>query len=247
MKAMILAAGYGTRLGDLTAEVPKPMLEVEGHPILEYIVSHLQRYGFDDIMVNLHYRPQMIRSYFGNGSRWGVRLTYSYEPSLLGTAGGLKNVAGFFADADDFLVQYGDVVTDADFTAMLAFHQSRKALGTVMTHRRSASNSVVCVAADGRIERFLERPDDETRRGINSPWVNSGVLIARRDLLDHIAPSLNADLPRHVYVPLVERGLPLFAWPLSSYRCAIDSAERLQELRAAARSGVINAPIGRVA
>ena len=126
MKAMVLAAGYGTRLGDLTVETPKPMLDVEGHPLLEYIVVHLQRHGFDEVIVNLHHHSEMIRRYFGNGDRWGVRLTYSQEHSLLGTAGGLKNVADFFSGTDDFLVQYGDVLTDADFTAMLAFHRPNR-------------------------------------------------------------------------------------------------------------------------
>lgn len=237
MKAMVLAAGYGTRLGDLTAEVPKPMLEVEGRPILEYIIAHLQRHGFDDIIVNLHYRPEMIESYFDDGSRWGVRLTYSCEPSLLGTAGGVKNVAGFFEDGEDFLIQYGDVLTDDDFTAMLAFHRARGALATLMIHQRPHSNSIVSVADDGRIERFLERPDDEMRRGVASTWVNSGVVIARRELLELIPAGVAADLPRDVYVPLVSRGGPLYAWPLSGYRCAVDSPERLGEARDAVRQG----------
>jgi mannose-1-phosphate guanylyltransferase/phosphomannomutase len=239
MKAMILAAGFGTRLGDLTREIPKPMLDVEGHPILEYIVVQLQRHGFDDIIINLHFRPEMIREYFGDGSRWGVRITYSYEPQLLGTAGGVKNVESFFVGCDDFLVHYGDVVTNVDFSEMLRFHRASGAIATLLVHERSRSNSVICADADGRIERFLERPTDDERRGIASPLVNSGVCIARRALLDAIPSGTAADLPRDVYVPLARRGEALFAWPLRGYRCAVDSPQRLDDLREAARSGAL--------
>lgn len=241
MKAMILAAGYGTRLGDLTREVPKPMLEIEGRPILEYAVRNLRAHGFDDLMVNLHFRPDAIRDYFGDGSRFGVRIAYSYEPALLGTAGGLKNVESFFAGVDDFLVHYGDIVTDEDFSSMLHFHKKRRAVATLLVHERPRSNSVLTLAADGRIERFLERPDEDARRGIESNWVHSGVCIASRALLDRIPPGVVADLPRDVYVPLVREGAPIYAWPLSGYRCAIDSAQRLEEARAAVRQSALSA------
>jgi len=237
MKAMVLAAGYGTRLGDLTSDTPKPMLQLNGRPMLEYILGHLRAHGFHQIVVNLHYRGDMIRDYFGDGARFGVELTYAEESSLLGTAGGVKNVSDFFDDADDFLVQYGDVITDEDFTAMLDFHRSRRAVATLLTHKRLSSNSILCLDSNGRIERFLERPDEEARLGVQSPWVHSGVAILTREVLDRIPPGRFADLPRDVYVPLVEEGQPLFAWPLSGYRCAVDSAQRLAEVRAALNDG----------
>jgi mannose-1-phosphate guanylyltransferase len=96
MKAMVLSAGYGTRLGDLTREIPKPMLDVNGHPILTYILANLKKHGFTEVAINLHFRPELIREYFGDGKNIGLRLTYSYEPELLGTAGGVKNVQPFF-------------------------------------------------------------------------------------------------------------------------------------------------------
>ena len=103
------------------------MLALGEHPLLEYLLCHLARHGFREIAVNLHFMPEVIRDYFGDGSRCGVRLSYSYEPELLGTAGGVKSVAGFLADQGPFLVQYGDVVTSQDFTAMLRFHRDRSA------------------------------------------------------------------------------------------------------------------------
>src|SRR5512133_1650122 len=114
MKAMILCAGYGTRLGTLTREIPKPMLPLAGRPMLAYIMAHLQSHQFDQLVVNLHFRPDAIREYFGHGSEWKVSLVYSEEAQLLGTAGGLKKMEAFFRKEEAFLVHYGDIITDQD-------------------------------------------------------------------------------------------------------------------------------------
>jgi len=96
MRAMVLSAGYGTRMGDLTREMPKPMLLIEGRPILEYIICHLARQGFVQIAINLHFKPEIVQNYFRDGSKWRVNITYSYEPELLGTAGGVKKWLIFY-------------------------------------------------------------------------------------------------------------------------------------------------------
>jgi mannose-1-phosphate guanylyltransferase/phosphomannomutase len=236
MKALVLCAGYGSRLGALTREVPKPMLALGERPLLEYLLCHLARHAFREIAVNLHFMPEVIRDYFGDGSRCGVRLSYSYEPELLGTAGGVKNVAGFLADEGAFLVQYGDVVTSQDFTAMLRFHQERRALATLLVHCRRASNSAVSMDADGRIVGFLERPNEAQRAAVRSTWAFSGVTICDPDLLGEIPPQTSCDLPRDIFTRLTPTGR-LFAFPLTGRRCAVDSSERLAEARAAVRQG----------
>jgi NDP-sugar pyrophosphorylase family protein len=238
MKAIVLCAGYGTRLGRHGSEVPKPMLSLGGRPMLEYILCHLARHGFDQIAVNLHFRPEVITSYFGDGSGWGIRLTYSYEPELLGTAGGVKRMADFLAGRDPFLVQYGDVVTDEDFTAMLRFHQQHQALATLLVHRRERSNSVIALDEQQRITGFLERPTEAQRATLQSPWVNSAVALCQPELLDAIPAGVAADLPRDVFTRLVGSGR-LFGYPLRGYRCAVDSPERLVELRAALARGAL--------
>lgn len=130
MKAIVLCAGMGTRLGQLTFETPKPLLPLHGHPLLAYTISHLARQGFRDIGVNLHYLPRKIVEFLGDGSRFGVSIHYSFEGSLMGTAGALKLFEPFLAGVDEFLVQYGDILTDQDFRAMVAFHRDRKSLAT---------------------------------------------------------------------------------------------------------------------
>lgn len=235
---MVLCAGYGVRLGELTRQTPKPMLRLGERPLLERILRHLVRHGFDEIALNVHFMPEVIRGYFGDGSRSGGRLVYSHETELLGTAGGVKRMAGFLGDSGDFLVHYGDVITSQDFTAMLQFHREHQALATLLVHRRARSNSVVILDDDLRITGFLERPTDQQRLAAQSSWVFSGVTICDPELLDWIPATAPCDLPRDVF-PGLAATRRLFAFPLTGYRCAVDSLDRLAEARAAAESGAL--------
>src|SRR5690606_39021951 len=224
-------------LGDLTRELPKPMLPIEhGRPLLAYLLGHLRALGFREVAINLHFRPEAIRGVFGDGSRWGLRIAYSEEERLLGTAGGVKAMEEFLSAGDAFLVQYGDVLTDHDFRGLIEAHRRRGALATLLVHPRARSNSVICIDDDGRITRFLERPTESARAGVTSPWVNSGVCVCSREVLARIRRDEPADLPRDVFLPLVETGR-LYAVPLSGYRCAIDSPDRLEEARRAVAEG----------
>jgi mannose-1-phosphate guanylyltransferase/phosphomannomutase len=233
---MVLCAGYGTRLGDLTREIPKPMLPLEGRPILSYVLSHLRTHGFGEVAVNLHFRPEAIREYFGGGERMDLSLTYVQEVTLLGTAGGIKNMETFLRASDPFLVQYGDVVTDHDFTKMLAFHRERGAAATLLLHQRASSNSVVTLDAAGRIVGFLERPTEEARRGVSSNWVNSGICLLRPEVFEQIPPGTACDLPRDIFPKLIPGG-KVFGFPLAGTRFAIDSPQRLADAAAAVREG----------
>jgi NDP-sugar pyrophosphorylase family protein len=236
MRAMVLCAGYGTRLGDLTREIPKPMLPLEGRPLLAYILAHLRSHGFDEIAINLHFLPQAIRSHFGGGESMNLSLTYVHEETLLGTAGGVKNMEAFLSRSDPFLVQYGDVITDQDFTEMLRFHRKSGALATLLLHERAKSNSVVTLDGEGRIVGFLERPTEEARRGAQSNWVNSGICLLSPDVLAQIPAKTTCDLPRDIFPKLIATRR-LFGFPLSGSRVAIDSPERLSEAIAAIKQG----------
>lgn len=236
MQAMVLSAGFGTRLGDLTRETPKPMLDVQGRPLLEYILRHLGWCGFEHISVNLHFLPQVIVDHFGSGQAFGLGLSYSPEPELLGTAGGVKKMSKLLDGSREFLVHYGDVLTDQNFRAMLEFHRNRNALVTMLLHQRAKSNSVVGMDDRGRVNLFLERPSEDERRGISSPWVNSGVWICGPELLERIPSGTACDLARDILPPLIKSGR-IFGYPLSGYRCAVDSAARLEDARAAVADG----------
>jgi mannose-1-phosphate guanylyltransferase/phosphomannomutase len=236
MKALILCAGYGTRLGDLTREIPKPMLPIGGKPLLAYNIRYLARYGFDQIAINLHFKPEIIKDYFGDGSALGVSLHYVYEETLLGTAGAVKNLADYFSDADDFLVMYGDLLIDQDLTAMLAFHRAKQVSATLLLHQRANSNSLVQMDSDNRITHFIERPTEEQRQAAPYPWVNSGLQILNRRMRPHIPDKQPADLPRDVFMPALQHEA-IYGFPLTGYRCAIDSPSRYIEAQAAVAEG----------
>src|SRR4051812_388661 len=131
MKAMVLAAGLGTRLRPITYSVPKPMVPVVNRPVMEHIVRLLEGHGFTEVVANLHWFPETIQEHFGDGSEFGVSLSYSREEKLLGTAGGVRNAAGFLGD--DFLIISGDALTDIDLAAMRRFHESHDGIATLAT------------------------------------------------------------------------------------------------------------------
>lgn len=237
MKALLLCAGYGTRLGSLTRDVPKALLPVAGRPLLDYTLAYLADAGVREVVINLHYRPEQIRTHLGDGSRFDVRVQYAYEHELLGTAGALKRLAPAFLGAGDILVVYGDLLLDQRLDALRHFHRERGAAATLLLHERRASNSVVLMDDSLRITAFHERPDEGQRHSLPmSRWVNSGVYLLSESLLAHLPDQVPADFPRDVFPDLV-RSFPVYGFPLSGYRCAIDSPERLAEASAAVREG----------
>jgi NDP-sugar pyrophosphorylase family protein len=236
MRAMVLCAGFGTRMGNLTREKPKPMLELNGRPLLEYIINHLARHGFREIAINLHFQPHIVCNYFGDGSLWNTSIRYSYEEELLGTAGGLRRMASFLRDCDLFVAHYGDILTDQDYSSMVAFHRAHRAIATVLIHERVRSNSVVTLDEEKRIIGFLERPTERERARVSSPWVNSGVYVCSPELLDEIPADAVYDIPRDLLPKVISTGR-IYGFPLTGYRCAIDSPERLAEARSAVAEG----------
>jgi len=239
VKALILCAGYGTRLGSLTRETPKPLLEVAGRPLLEYLIQHAAAHGFNQIALNLHFRDDLFRHHFGSGAAWGVQLHYAFEPVLLGTAGAVRNLSPFLHSPEPFLVQYGDVLTDQDLTALVRFHREKQALATLLLHQRPHSNSAVAIDPHGRIVGFLERPTDQQRQDFPAtPWANSGLAVFAPEFLEVLPTHVPSDLPRDVFPGLVPTRR-LYGFPLTGYRCAVDSPERLEQLRAAVRQGQV--------
>jgi mannose-1-phosphate guanylyltransferase len=231
----VLCAGFGTRLGDLTRETPKPMLPVGDDALVGHTLRHLASLGFTDVAINLHFKPEVVEAHVGDGSRYGLRVTYAREPALLGTAGAVRNLADFLARDEDFLVLYGDLLIDEDFAAMLAEHKARGASATLLVHQRAGSNSLVRME-DGRVTGFVERPDEAERARNPFPWVNSGAQVLHRRMIARIPEGRASDLPRDVYVPsLAEEAI--YGRPLTGYRCAIDSPARYDEARAAWAEG----------
>ena len=151
-------------------------------------------------------------------------------------------MADFLGQDEMFLVHYGDILTDQDFTAMVEFHHARdRSLATLLLHQRARSNSIVSLDEDARIIEFLERPRKEAWCNVQSPWVNSGVYLCDRHILEHIPPGVTCDFPRDIFPNLIaaER---LYGFPLSGYRCAIDSPARYEEAQATIADGRYRRP-----
>ncbi len=119
-----MSAGLGTRLRPITESIPKVMVSIEGKPLLLHQIEHLKEHGVTDFFINLHYLPEVIKDYFGDGSKFGVKITYSFEPELLGTAGGLKKFEKYLGDS--FFVVYGDVFNEVNYSDLKKYYEKKQ-------------------------------------------------------------------------------------------------------------------------
>jgi NDP-sugar pyrophosphorylase family protein len=212
-QAMILAAGRGTRLHPLTATVPKCMVPIAGKPLLEHTVEWLCRFGVVDLVVNLCHLPQAVMGYFGDGSRWGVHITYSLEEEPLGTAGGVRKVAGLFAGP--LFVWYGDNLSTCNLDRLNAFHRAKGGVATIALYDRQdpLASGIAALDRQGRITRFLEKP----RPGqVFSHWVSAGIFVLEPPVLEEIPAAGAPDFGRDVYPALLAAGTPIYGYRMGT-------------------------------
>jgi mannose-1-phosphate guanylyltransferase len=197
---MILAGGLSTRLYPLTKEVPKPLVPVAGVPNAAHLLRYLKAYGFDEIAINVHYLADAIVAALGDGSRWGVTLEYSYEPELLGSAGGVKRMQDFFGN-EPFVVIGCDEVTDLQLGRLLDFHRKCDALATIGLVECDEVDQYGVVVTDesGKIVGFQEKPARGTER---SKLVNTGVYAFSPAIFAHIPANEFYDFGKQVFPAL---------------------------------------------
>lgn len=222
MKAMILAAGKGTRVRPLTYDLPKPMIPILGKPVMEYLVEHLAKYGVKKIMVNVSYLHEKIESYFGDGRRFGVEIGYSFEgemrggemvPQPIGSAGGMRKIqdfGGFFDETT--LVMCGDALVDLDIGAALFEHKAKGAIASIVTKQvapEEVSNyGIVVTDSSHRVLSFQEKP---SRENAKSDLASTGIYLFEPQALELIPSGQAFDIGSELFPLLVERGLPLYA------------------------------------
>lgn len=243
MKAMILAAGEGTRLRPLTIDRPKPMLDLAGRPLIAHLIELLRRHGVTEIAVNLHHRPEALQSYLGDGSALGVHVTYSYEDTLLGTAGAVKKLASFFDET--FFVLYGDVLTDMDLSALAAFHQRWRPLLTIALHGAEDPTrcGIVEIDGKGRVKRFVEKPE---MREVFSPWANAGVYVVEPEALLRVPEDSFFDFGSDLIPLLIEAGAPVMGYVSAGYFLDIGSPARYRQAQSDLASGLLIGVSGEV-
>lgn len=238
MKALVLSAGLGTRLGRLTADRPKPMVEIAGEPAIAYILRWLRNHGITEVAVNLHHCPASLTEFVGDGSTFGVRVRYSFEQPLLGSAGALRPLRDFFSADPAFVVVYGDVLTDLDLSAVVAEHQRDEAEATLVVHEVDDVSQAGIVAFDDtrRITRFVEKPP---RDQATSRWGNSGVYVCSSHILDRVAarPEIPLDFGTDLFPAMLLAGARLRAWPTSAAVIDFGSPGGMERAEAAVQAG----------
>ncbi|MGO9322446.1 MAG: sugar phosphate nucleotidyltransferase [Solirubrobacteraceae bacterium] len=221
MKAMVLAAGLGTRLRPLTYEITKPMVPVLDRPVMEHIVELLDRHGFDEVIANLHHFPDSIREYFGQ------RLCYRFEEELLGTAGGVRGCADFFGD-EPFLVISGDALTDIDLGAFVARHRQAGGIATLAVKQVADTREygVVLHDREGRITGFQEKPaPDEALSDLG----NCGIYMFDPRIFDYFPARPFVDWAQDVFPALLENDVPFHIHELREYWNDIGSLSELRQ------------------
>jgi mannose-1-phosphate guanylyltransferase/mannose-1-phosphate guanylyltransferase/phosphomannomutase len=235
---MILAAGLGTRLRPITYAMPKPMVPVLNRPVMEHIARLLARHGFGEAIANLHWFPETIEGHFGDGTAFGIELSYSREERLLGTSGGVRNAAGFLGDS--FLVISGDALTDIDLAAMRRFHESHDGIATLATRRVADTSQfgVAITGADGRVQGFQEKPDPAEAL---SDLANCGIYMFRSEIFDFFPepgaskaagdedPAGFADWAMDVFPALLEGDVPFYSHEIDAYWNDIGNLEELRQ------------------
>lgn len=214
-RAMVMAAGLGTRLYPLTGRTAKPMVPILNRPVMEHMLRLLRRHGVRDAAANLHYHPDKIRTYFGDGSAFGLRLRYSLEKDLLGTAGGVGAFRDFLADGT-FVVVSGDGLTDADLTAFVAAHRRTGGICTLAVKQVDDPSlyGVVVHDAEGRVTGFQEKPPAGEAL---SDLCNCGIYACEARIFDYVPPDAFVDWARDVFPALLADGVPFHVCPLETY------------------------------
>ena len=225
MKAMILAAGKGTRVQPITHVIPKPMIPILQKPVMEFLLELLKEHGFTEVMVNVSHLAEEIENYFRDGQRFGVEIAYSFEGRIedgeligdaLGSAGGLKKIQDFQKFFDDtFVVLCGDALIDLDLSEAVRRHREKGALASLITKSvpkdQVSSYGVVVSDEEGRIQAFQEKPKVDEALG---DTINTGIYLFEPEIFEHIPSGESFDIGSDLFPRLVEIGAPFYALPM---------------------------------
>jgi mannose-1-phosphate guanylyltransferase/phosphomannomutase len=226
MKAVIMAGGFGTRIHPLTISMPKPMIPLVNRPIMEHIVTLLKRHGITDLVLLLFHQPEVIKKYFGDGSEFGVHITYVTPLEDFGTAGAVKAAAKHLDER--FMVISGDLLTDFDLSRVIECHEARQAQATITLTSVSDPLQFGVVITDkaGRISKFLEKPGWGE---VFSDTINTGIYVLEPEVLELIPDGENRDWSKDVFPAMLERGDALFGCDSQGYWADIGNPEAYLE------------------
>jgi len=228
MKAFIVAAGLGTRLRPLTNTVPKCIIDIGGHPLLWYHVMQLKHHGITDIWINTHWLADQVSEFFGDGSKFGVKISYSHEKELLGTSGALTNpdseIRQAFSAEKEFLVIYGDNLTNFNYSNLIDFSRSKNCTMCIAVNHSEEpwTKGVIEIDSDSRITRMVEKPPKEE---VKSDLTNAGVYFCTPPVLEAI-PAGFSDFASDIIPGLMTDNNSLFAYVMDEYLQDTGTPER---------------------
>jgi mannose-1-phosphate guanylyltransferase len=238
MKAMVLAAGVGSRLDPLTRLIPKPLVPIANRPVMEYILSLLRRHNIHTVVSNVHHLPEQVPAYFGNGADRQMSLTYKHESVLCGDAGGVRSCREFLADGT-FLVIMGDLITDADISYVVNQHKSKGALATIALQKVADVRHFGVAVTDSNsfIKGFQEKP---SREEAISDLASTGIYVLEPSVFDHMPSQGDYGFGRQLFPSLVAKGLPVLGVQVFGYWSDIGTMENYKTSSFDALKGLID-------
>ncbi len=230
MKAMILAAGFGTRLLPLTEKIPKALLPVCGRPLISYTLAFLKKWGIKEIIINLHHHPQSIEKEIGDGSRFGLRIYYSHEPEILGTGGGIKKAESFLAN-ETFLVINSDILVDFDLSRVMDFHRKNKALATMVLRQEEEINSygAIEIDRDGRVRQFLNKIPAGSRLELKR-LIFTGIHLFEPEVFQYIPANIFCSI-NDTYIELIRKSKMIYGYLMEGYWVDLGTKERYDRVK----------------
>ncbi|MEM2956386.1 MAG: nucleotidyltransferase family protein [Candidatus Pacearchaeota archaeon] len=225
IKAIILAAGIGSRMAEMTKDTPKVMLRLNEKPIIQYQIEMLKNYGVKEVCINLHYMPEKIKEFLGNGEKFGIKIHYSYEPELLGTSGALLAFKKILTE--DFFVIYGDVIGKVDLKRFYDFHKKNKADATLIVHESThPEDSDIIQVKENRIIKLIHKPGNRNFGTLgNAAWYILSPIV-----FDFI-PEGKSDFVRDVFPKMLEKGLRLYAYNTNEFISDVGTPERFKKVQ----------------
>lgn len=227
MQAIILSAGFGTRLKPFTNKMPKVMVPIDGRPLLEHHIEQLKKYGVRDILINLHYLPEIIMDYFGDGSKFGVKILYKYEPEILGTAGGVKNFENKIKDS--FLVIYGDVLNFIDYNKFEKyFHKKTDTIGVEIIGKTDHPHDSDLVEIDANLKfiKIHQKPHEKLPKNYKSM---KAAFIFKKEILNYIPENKYYEIDHQLLPDILSRRLNFYGYKSGDYLNDIGTIERYQK------------------
>ena len=234
MKAVVMAGGEGSRLRPLTVKRPKPMVPIVGKPVMEHILNLLKRHGITEVIVTVQYLASNIEDYFGNGSQFGMRISYSREDTPLGTAGSVKNAEEQLTEP--FLVISGDALTDYNLTDIIKYHQEKKSLATIMLAHvpNPLEYGVIITNENGHITEFLEKP---SWGEVFSDTINTGIYVLDPQIFSYFEKNKQFDFSQELFPMMLRKGDPIYGYIASGYWCDVGNLSEYMRANADALHG----------